>query len=439
MRSLGSDRGATLVVVMAVVTTVLLIGTALFTLGVGESDVVEGVVDDAQAFYLAEAGLARGRAVLERLASQHPPVYPGDFTISTSGLGGGTYAVDVDQRVSFTPWVHEYGVVSTGTVDGVSATVRGIIRNETFAQFLFYTDVNGDVWFATGDTLDGRIHTNDEILIDGDPWFGMKATSSEDRMTIRSGSHPTFEAGYELGVPEISLPTGGEFMTDLSTLAASGGLNLGVLKGGSAKYEVELARSGQYGYLSYRAYRQAGSGSSYSWSSWTSVRLSSTNGVAYFGSRVDIKGTLDGLLTVACAKDVYITDNVLYRGSTAGHGPNQGCDDLLGICTAKNVIVADNTANRTNCEIHAHILALDTSFKVQNHSSGSPRGDLIVYGGIAQETRGAVGTFSGDTVRTGYHKHYHFDRRLAGASPPGYPVTGGFILASWARIPTPTS
>jgi hypothetical protein len=315
----------------------------------------------------------------------------------------------------------------------MTATVRGIIRDETFAQYLFYTDVNGDVWFTTGDSLDGRVHANDQVRIDGDPWFGMKVTSAQNSMSIRSGSHPTFEAGYELGVARVSMPTSAAFLADLQSKASSGGLSCGALSGTSAKYEVELARSGQYGYLSYRAYRK--SGSSYSWTSWTTVNLSSINGVAWFGSRVDMKGILDGQLTLGCAADVYITDDVRYRNSTAGRGPNTGCDDLLGICSAKNVVVADNTANRSSCEIHAHIMALDKSFYVQNHSSGGPRGNLIVHGGIAQQTRGAVGTFSGDVVTNGYSKRYHFDRRLASWSPPGYPVTGGYILASWARVP----
>lgn len=434
----GAERGATLVVVMAIVTAVLLIGTALFTLGAGESDLVENVVDDASAFYLAEGGLVRTRALMEGLGAQDPPVYPSDFTISQSGLGGGTYNVTVTQRSSFSPWIHEYGIVSTGVVDGVSATVRGIIRNETFAQFLFYADVSEDVWFASGDSLDGRVHVNGHLKVSGTPWFGMKVTSSADNMIVYQGSEPTFEGGYELGVPEIPLPTSSEFLGDLSAKAADGGLTCGALNGSSAKYEVELARSGQDGYLSYRAYRK--SGSSYSWTGWTSVRISSTNGVAWFGSRVDLKGTLDGQLTIGCAKDVYITDDVRYRDSTVGRGPNQGCDDLLGICSAKNVIVADNTANRTNCEIHAHVMALQSSFKAENYNSGSPRGDLTIYGGIAEAVFGAIGQFQqGGGVTHGYNKDYHFDRNLAAASPPGYPVTGGFILASWARIPTPTS
>jgi hypothetical protein len=430
-----SGRGGALVVVMAVVTAVLLIGSALFALGVGEGGVVDGVVDDARAFYLAEAGLARGRTQLETLAGQSPRVYPGDFTIAASALGEGSYAVEVDQRATLSPWVHEYGLISTGTLDGVSATVRAIVRDETFAQYMWYTSVTGDAWFTTGDSLDGRVHVNDQIKISGAPWFGMKVTSSHNNMTMYQGSNPTFVGGYELGVPTVSLPSVAAFASDLRSKAASGGLSLATLNGSSAYYEVEMARSGQYGYLAYRAYCK--SGSRYSWTGWTSVRLSNTNGVAWFGSPIRLSGTLDGQLTIGCAGDITITADVLYRDSTPGRGPNAGCDDLLGICASEDVIVANTAANASNCEIHGHVLALNGSFEAENCNQGSPRGDLIVYGGVAQRQGGVVGAFQhGSGVMTsGYNKRYHFDWRLTSWSPPGYPVTGAYILASWTRVP----
>ncbi|MBM3307348.1 MAG: DUF4900 domain-containing protein [Candidatus Eisenbacteria bacterium] len=433
-RALSSQTGVALVTVMAIVSAVLLLGVALFTLGVGEGDLVQNAVDTARAFYLAESGLVHGRSVLEGLASQSPATYPTDFTLNPVTVGGGTYTVGVTRRSAFNPWVHEYAVESTGSVGGATATVRGIIRNETFAQYLFYAHHSDDVWFATGDTLDGRVHVNGHLKVSGSPWFGMKVTSSRDNMIVYQGSTPTFMGGYELGVPEVPLPTSAAFMADLSSKAAAGGINCGTLNGPNAKYEVELARNGQHGYLSYRAYRRT-SGNRYSWTSWTSVSIANTNGVAWFGSPVDLKGTLDGQLTLGCAGNVTITDDVRYRNSTPGSGPNQGCDDLLGICSAKNVIVQDNAANRNNCEIHAHIMALDSSFTAENYNRGSPRGDLMVYGGIAQKSFGAIGTFrhNGGVV-SGYNKRYHFDPRLAGQSPPGYPVTGGYILASWTRV-----
>jgi hypothetical protein len=51
------ERGATIIVVMAVVTAVLLVGGALFILGTGEADVVEHGVDGTMAFGLAEGGV----------------------------------------------------------------------------------------------------------------------------------------------------------------------------------------------------------------------------------------------------------------------------------------------------------------------------------------------------------------------------------------------
>jgi hypothetical protein len=43
----GNERGATLVAVLALVTAVLIVGAALFTLGTGEADLVDYVPERA--------------------------------------------------------------------------------------------------------------------------------------------------------------------------------------------------------------------------------------------------------------------------------------------------------------------------------------------------------------------------------------------------------
>ena len=48
----------------------------------------------------------------------------------------------------------------------------------------------------------------------------------------------------------------------------------------------------------------------------------------------------------------------------------------------------------------------DGSFYVSNYNSKTPTGNLKVMGGIIQKARGAVGTFSGSTIQTGYAKDY---------------------------------
>jgi PAB1-binding protein PBP1 len=102
------------------------------------------------------------------------------------------------------------------------------------------------------------------------------------------------------------------------------------------------------------------------------------------------------------------------------------------------VIISDIAANRSNCTIHAHVMALETSFTAQNYRSGSPRGTLTVHGGIIQKFRGGVGT---GTIRngqvvisTGYAKNYHYDPRFDLVQPPGYFLTGKYYKLAWREV-----
>jgi hypothetical protein len=81
-------------------------------------------------------------------------------------------------------------------------------------------------------------------------------------------------------------------------------------------------------------------------------------------------------------------------------------------------------------EIWAAMLTVARSFNVQNYNSGTPKGDLIVRGSIAQKWRGAVSTFSGTTLNTGYNKDYAYDSRLTYLSPPKFldPVAASWVI-----------
>jgi hypothetical protein len=430
------ESGAALLVVLAIVAAVLLIGVALFALAGGETGIVERRTDSVRAFYLAEAGLDRAKSWLEALAQDDPPTFPDEASFADQWLGGGQYNVEITKASTTNPWLTMYDVVSTATVEGAVRQVHSRLQNETFAQFVYFADQSSEIWFTSNDSLDGRVHVNGHIYISGNPWFGMKVTSTENHFVMYQGSNPTFEAGYELGVGEIALPAPSELTPTLVAESQAGGLYGAPLAGSNARYEVELGRSGNMGYLSYRAFRDVNG--SYQWTAWTSVLISSMNGIAWFQEPVDIKGTLDGQLTVGSAGDINIMDNLLYLDSTPGHGPNPGCDDLLGLVSAKNVVVWDSTPNLNDCEIQAHMIALDQSFGARNYTQGSPRGDLTIWGGFAQSKIGAVGTFQhGAGILTGYSKDYHYDRRLMTNSPPGFPPTGQYIQATWEEVIPP--
>ena len=100
--------------------------------------------------------------------------------------------------------------------------------------------------------------------------------------------------------------------------------------------------------------------------------------------------------------------------------------------TARNATFADP-------KIQAAILSVNHSFRVQNFRIGAPVGTLSLTGALGQRYRGAVGTFSGSTIESGYAKDYRYDRRLKYLAPPKFldPVASAWAIAVWKEIPNP--
>lgn len=77
-------------------------------------------------------------------------------------------------------------------------------------------------------------------------------------------------------------------------------------------------------------------------------------------------------------------------------------------------------------------MALGESFSVEDYYDGSPRGTLNLVGGIQQQVRGPVGTFSGGSIRSGFSKNYQYDNRLQKSIvPPFYPRESFYSLRYW--------
>ncbi len=93
-----------------------------------------------------------------------------------------------------------------------------------------------------------------------------------------------------------------------------------------------------------------------------------------------------------------------------------------------------------NPEIDAAILSVQHSFWIQNYDDGdaSNLGTLNVFGAIAQEYRGPVGTFNSSTGAsvTGYLKNYNYDNRLKYLEPPYFlnPTATAFQQSTWREL-----
>jgi hypothetical protein len=175
----------------------------------------------------------------------------------------------------------------------------------------------------------------------------------------------------------------------------------------------------------------------------------STKGVIYVSGTVGISGVLrlDKGVTVYSPFTIVLLDDMRYANDPAA--TNRQCNnDIMGIIAGGNIVVADNAINTPqlitssarkslddtpDMYIHAVMMALGTSFTVENYGSApstgltcqtttNGRGCLYLTGGVIQNNRGPVGQSNGN----GFIKRYSYDRCGAVNPPPYFPTTGRF-------------
>lgn len=170
-------------------------------------------------------------------------------------------------------------------------------------------------------------------------------------------------------------------------------------------------------------------------------------GVVYVSGTTGVSGVLRGKVTLYATGTIVVLDDTRYAND-----PGKGvCQDMLGLLAANDAVVADNalltpqrvkttspyvTRNVDDTKdlyLQAVVMALNTSFRVQNYTGGpnnvndcdtsnNGRGCLYLTGGLIQQSRGAVGLLSGE----GFIKRYSYDRCAIINPPPYFPTTGRF-------------
>jgi hypothetical protein len=293
-------------------------------------------------------------------------------------------------------------------------------KKNSFTLFAWMTDFEGNVFWVTQDTVWGRVHSNGNLHINGYPVFMQKATTAKtfDPPKVGSGTnHAIFKNGYETGVANVQLPTD---ISEIQTAAVSGG----------RKYTGDIyvtLSPGTSANNDGKVYVRSGNTAAGAIIDSIDLSSASFNGALLATGKVNVEGTLDGKLTLASMTNVVVQNDVKYERNPRF----VTSDDLLGLVAENNVIVADNAANHADCEIHASIFARTGSFTAENYNSLPLCGELRVLGSIVQNTRGAIGTFSGSSLNHGFSKRYRYDDRLADQTyrPPYYP---GYYVATYA-------
>jgi hypothetical protein len=308
-------------------------------------------------------------------------------------------------------------IVSTGSFNGLTNTVTVTLQPSKFSKFAYYSINEGSsIWWITSDTVWGPFHTQDYLRVSGNPVFWGKTTTKRSVVKNPSSSQPKFYGGFEKGV-NLPLPTDG--LTPIENAADAGGFKF---TGHDTVYVTFVSDSIKYRY-------------SYSGAATTVLAADfAPNGVIFAKDAVlRLQGTVKGQYSVVASGSsgkgrIYLDDNIVYNTDPR---VDPTSEDMLGIIAKNEIYVTDNAVNTSSIDIHGSIYSESKGFGAENYSTRPVSGSINLLGGIVQNTRQAVGTFSSGVINHGFSKRYRYDERLMFSSPPMYPGTGAFEIVSW--------
>ncbi|MCB2211033.1 hypothetical protein KQI52_02845 [bacterium] len=373
--------------------------------------------------------------------------------------------------------------------DKVEVKTRYTLRSQmrTFANYMYLSDIetaappdsSGDdvIWFYTGDTLYGRVHSNDYIGIKQSPvFYGPVSTSKDEFREYAASAH--FEYEPQFNVPEVYFP---EQADDIRNGAANQG-NFFSSNNNTWLYQFE-GNNGGWDW--------------YKWERGTGVEPNdnnvidfgyvaySLNTICFVEGDLYIKGELvQGKSTISSGGQMYLIDNVKYADvSVVAPSIPDNSPNILGLVSEKNIIIRNSTRNgkenggndnpnaphdQAHIVITAGLVALGQSFTFEHqndtiegtcNANSTPqeapwdhgsylytggqdeRGYIYIRGAVAQQRRGYV--HRSNCGGTGYDKSYDYDFRLQTNPPPLYlaaqDADGNIffeVTSSWAEFVT---
>jgi hypothetical protein len=401
------------------------------------------------------------------------------YTIELIPAGTATQCIDNDAASVIDPQTASLRIRVTGRPSPASTVRRTIVasfRRDSFLDFLYFTDYetldpaaygSSSSWAAANcekrradrhkdcleiqffdfDRINGPFHTNDDIITCGNPIFGRGAADKIEvsgpepgweRSAGCSGT-PQFKGPFTAGTKTWEMPPTNAKLATAAQAAytftgkttirfnSGGGMTVtNPYKNGGAAQNLALPANGVI-YV-----KNGGSGGTAACVdniSPLAQTYSEGNGCA----QVYVSGTYTGNVTIGSQKDI-----IIRAPDNTSNGDLVRSNDkyVLGLVANNYVRVAhpvDASGNNvttgthrtmTTVKIDAAILSLQHSFIVDNYQKGAKLGKLTVYGAIAQQFRGPVGT----SAPTGYEKDYNYDDRLRYRSPPFFLDP---VKASW--------
>ncbi|MEQ9308784.1 MAG: DUF4900 domain-containing protein [Balneolaceae bacterium] len=330
-------------------------------------------------------------------------------------------------------------LVSSSTYDNIEVTTEVLMQRDSFSKYSYMTDSElsssgSNIWFLGGDNIYGPIHTNGTFKMSGNPsFYGLITSPNNWDAHSTNGANPNFYGGENFNAPVKDSP-GSYELNKLRAAAADGGITF------DGDIELDFYTVSDEGFvdITKEVLTEYVCGSRWrpricTYVSWVTetLDLSETNGIISTEGEIKVKGVVKGAITLHSEERIEIMGDITYALSPQ---VDSSSTDMLGLVSEGDVRIDQNAHSSSGSQdltIHASIMALDTSFEVENYAYGGPRGTLNLLGGIVQKNRGPVGTFSGNSIVSGYSKNYQYDGRLKASIPPAFPRESVFSIVYW--------
>ena len=457
MRTVADKRSFALAITLPILCLIIFICTTLLVMCTNDLLLAYRECNYMRAYCIADAGIVDGYARLR--AAGDPPSIPPPFT-QNYPVGGvmGSYNVKVALKI-FEIWP-VYTITSIGTYRGVSKTLQMTVQETSFSHWAYITNtelvghylVNGQEspWYGaqsywvTGNIVDGPLQVNDYFFIAGNPIFNGPASAACAQITYYDAAgvdNPQFNGGLWLSAPAVILPDPDPLLNHISdTAKLSGGLYLDSTDHsvqGQPKPGVYRGPNGVHTDTSIVFLANGTMNVTNANRGWVNQNMPiPANGAIYVtGGEVDVKGVLNGQVTIGCDQDIYTADNITYHDTSPGN-PNPASTDVLGLVARTNVVFPNTLADGDK-EIDAYIVALKGSFYLEDMGSvPNVKGKLTQYGGtMAQWSATVFGCFSGNgTLQFGYLQIPYYDDRLISLTPPCFTPATDFNGVKYRRM-----
>ena len=315
-------------------------------------------------------------------------------------------------------WTHMYDPEAGGVTIVADSIMAYFSYRTSVAEYFAFTNDDRGLYWITGDTLYGRVHTNTTMNTWGTPVFYGKVTAKNgiNPNPVDVKNKALYYGGWEIGV-DASVPSDLTYFETAVTVD-----NGGAAVNTKSIYDQET-------YLEFLAdgtvKRTVGSDPP----DTVSLAAIAPGGTLWMKKDVHVKGIISGQLTIYSSDDIWIDDDIVYADNPES---NPTSTDMLGLVAKGSVYITDNVPNSSDIYIQASIMTINGTFMAQNYDKRGICGDLHLLGSTAQDLAGIMGVFSfkGGLI-SGFITKGAYDERFESVSPPRYPYVRALKLVSW--------